>query len=267
MIFKYLDYKSYILERWESGPKEGYGQAKKLADFLGISTVVISQTLKGDRDFSTENAFKTTQFLELSPFEAQYFMKLVDYAKAGHYELKAFILHELKQMQREGKKVRAKYNKTLELSDEDKFEFYSEKYYSAIRQASALPNLNSIFDLANHFNLTEEKVEEIVDFLVKKNLCIYEDGKLTRGPQHTFLPATSPYIKNHHRNWRLHAIERIDKLDHEKELMYSAPMSLSLEASQIIRESLLQLIQDTIKVVGPSKDEVTTCLNIDFLAI
>ena len=267
MIYRYLSYKAFIIEHFEKMPAQGRGQAKKLADFLGVSTVVVSQTLKGTRDFSAENAFKVTQFLKLSPFEAQYFMKLVDYEKAGHHELKTFLLQDLKQMQREGKKVKNKYNKTHELSDEDKFEFYSEKFYSAIRMASALPEMNTIKDFAKYFHLTDEKAEDILAFLLSRNLCVETDGKISRGTQHTFLPASSPYIKNHHRNWRLHAIDRVNHLDSENELMYTAPMSLSKEAYQKLRENLLQVIQDTVKLIGPTEDEMIACLNIDLLKI
>ena len=71
MIFSHLSYKGFINEYFESLPKAGRGQSKKLADHLGDSTVVSSQTLKGERDFSNENAFKTAQFLKLNSFETQ----------------------------------------------------------------------------------------------------------------------------------------------------------------------------------------------------
>jgi uncharacterized protein (TIGR02147 family) len=267
MIFRYLSYKSFINDHFKAFPQGGRGQAKKLSEYLGVSTVVVSQTLKGEREFSAENAYRVAQFLKLTPIETQYFLKLVDYQKAGSHELKAFILSELKHLQKEGKKVKSKYSKTLELSDEDKFQFYSEKYYSAIRMASSLPSHNTVEDFANHFHLSFEKTEEILDFLLNRNLCVNKNGKIERGPKHTFLPSTSPYIKNHHRNWRIHSLERVDHLDTENELMYTAPMSLSKDAFQKLRENLLQTIADTVKLIGPTEDEVVACLNIDLLKL
>lgn len=267
MIFEHLSYKSYINDLFESMPNKGRGQYKKLSDFLEVSTVVISQTLKGDRDFSVENAFKTTKFLKLVPFEAQYFLKMVEHEKAGHHELKAFFLQELRQMQKDSKKVKNRYSKTTELADEDKFQFYSSRYYSAIRMASSLPNVKTKQQMSQYFNLPLDKVEEILEFLVRADLCVQDGDTYNRGPQNTFLPASSPYIKNHHKNWRLYSIQKIDQLDPEDELMYTAPMSLSKEAFEQLKLNLLQTIQDAIKLIGPTKDEMVACLNIDFLKV
>lgn len=267
MIFGFVLYKDYINQYFESLPKGGRGQYKKLAESLAVSTVVISQTLKGERDLSSENAFKVSKFLKLNLFETQYFLKMVDYQKAGNFELKSFLLQELKQMQKESKKVKSRYEKTHELNDEDKFQFYSDRFYSSIRMASSLPDLNSVKDFADYFHLSIDKAEEIVEFLLKTKLCVQKNDKITRGTQHTFLPASSPYIKNHHKNWRLFGIQKIDQLETEDELMYTAPMSLSREAYQQLRVNLLKTIEETVKIIAPSEDEMIACLNIDLLKI
>ena len=124
MIFRYLSDKEYVTDYFKTLPNNGRGQAKRLAEHLGVSSVVVSQTLNGQRDWSVENAFSVTKFLKLTPIETQYFLKMVDYGKAGNHELKNYLLAELKQLQREGKKVQSRYNKTQELNDEDKFQFY-----------------------------------------------------------------------------------------------------------------------------------------------
>ena len=130
-----------------------------------------------------------------------------------------------------------------------------------------MPDLNSIDQISSYFNIDVEKCEEIISFLISRNLVVEKDGKIERGPQHTFLPASSPYIKNHHRNWRIHSLERIDLLDSDNELMYTAPMSLSKEAYLKLRENLLQTIKDTVALIGPTEDEMVACLNIDLLKI
>lgn len=265
MIFNYLSYKEFISSYFNSLPKNGRGQYKRLSEFLGVSTVIVSQTLKGEREFSSENAFKTTQFLNLNPLETKYFLKLVEYQKAGHHELKKFFQDELKQLQKESKKVKSSYSSFEELKDEDKFKFYSDRFYSSIRMASSLPHLNSTDDFASYFKISKEKAENIISFLVKTKLCIKKDGNITMGPQHTFVSANSPFIKNHHKNWRLYSIQKIDNFNIENELMYTAPMSLSKDDFIKLRSNLLKVIEDTVKLVGPSKEEMVACLNIDLL--
>ena len=267
MIFDYLCYKEFTNDFFSSQSGGGRGQYKKLADYLGVSTVVISQTFKGERDLTAENAFKISKFLKLNPQETSFFLKLVEYAKAAHFELKDLYLQELKSMKKKSKEVKSKYSGIAELSDEEKFEFYSEKLYSAIRMASSLPNYNEAKDFADYFNIPEKKAQSIIDFLLKTKLCAKEKGVMKLGVQHTFVPANSRYIKNHHKNWRVHSLNRIDSLNSEEELMYTAPFSMSVADYKILRERLLKVIEETIKLIGPSKEETIACLTIDLLKI
>lgn len=266
MIFQYLSYKEFLNDYFSSLAGGGRGQSKKLAEFLGVSTVVVSQTLKGDRDFSIENAFKTTKYLKLSTLERKYFLKLVDYQKAGNYELKEFYLSELKDLQKKSREIKSKYSGVTELSDDDKAIFYSDRFYSSIRMASSLPTLNKVEDFAKYFNITQKRAQDIISFLVRTKLCKQDENGLSLGVQSTFVPANSIYIKNHHRNWRLHSMNRIDQLGKD-ELMYTAPFSMSLKDYETLRVNLLKVIEDTIKLIGPSKEETIACLNIDLLKI
>lgn len=267
MIFTYLSYKDFLNDYFETLPKAGRGQATKLADYLQVSTVIISQTLKGERELSLENAFKTAEFLDFSPLETKYFVKLVEYQRAGHHGLKDLYKEDLLKLRKESQEVKSKYREFSELKDEDKFQFYSDRFYSSIRMASSLPDLNTVEDFATYFNIPSDKAQEIISFLLRTKLCVKKEDKITMGPQHTFIPANSPFIKNHHKNWRLYSISKIDNFNLDDELMYTAPISLSKEDFKLIRKNLLKTIEETLKVVSPSKEEMVACLNIDLLKI
>lgn len=266
MIFQYVNYQDYLLDFFKNLPNEGRGQAKRLSDHLGVSSVVVSQVLNKQREFSMENAFKVTQFLELNSFETNYFLKMVEYAKAGSFELKEYLKNELSKLQEESKKLTHRYTDKNELSDEDKFTFYSDPLYSSIRMASSLPHLNTIEEISQYFHLPIERVNKMIDFLVSRKLCVVNEGKIQRGKQNTFIPADSPYIKLHHSNWRKMAIDKARDLS-TNELMYTAPMTLSQKDFELVRENLLKTIQETVKILGPSEDEVMACLNIDFFKL
>lgn len=266
MIFQYISYQDYLLDFFKNLPNEGRGQPKRLSEHLGVSSVVVSQVLNKQREFSMENAFKVTQFLELNSFETNYFLKMVEYAKAGSFELKEYLKQELIKLQEESKKLTHRYTDKNELSDEDKFTFYSDPLYSSIRMASSLPHLNTIEQISEYFHLPSDQITKILNFLVSRNLCTINEGKIQRGKQNTFIPADSPYIKLHHSNWRKIAIDKSRNLS-ASELMYTAPMTLSQKDFELVRENLLKTIQDTVKILGPSEDEVMACLNIDFFKI
>lgn len=250
---------------FKSLPKGGRGQAKNLSEYLNSTSVAISQILKGNRHFTDEQSFKTAHFLKLGVLETKYFLKLVAYQKASSFELKEYIMLELIELQKESKKVKTKYKNFKELKEKDKCEFYSDRLYSATRMLSSLTHINTVDDVSNHFKISKNHASDIIDFLRSRNLIIQRDNRLIPGPQHTFISAESGYIKNHHKNWRLYAINKTENLDIATELMYTAPISLSVEAYDELREKLLKVIKETVELITPSKEEMVACLNIDLL--
>ena len=105
---------------------------------------------------------------------------------------------------------------------------------------------------------------QVLDFLIGHGLCIETEGQIRPGPQSTHLPSTSPLIARHHGNWRVKAMERHASLALESELAYTSPMALSRTDAVMIRETLLQSIDQVVAIVDPSPSEATYCLNIDW---
>ena len=267
MIFKHWNYKDYLKEYMAALPKKGRGFAKELADHLNVGPVIISQTLNGERELSLENAFKVSEFLSHSKLEQRYFVKLVEYQRAGHHGLKQLYREELLRLRQEVQKVAGRYQKHSELSEQDKFTFYSDRLYSAVRMASSLPEIKNYLDVAKRFGIEEKRAQEITEFLLANKLCVMKEGKLAMGPQHTFVPANSPYVISHHRNWRIYSMQKSSHLDHECELMFTAPLSLSKEVFSELKRDILDLIDSSLKKVSPSQEEMVACLNIDLLKI
>ena len=50
----------------------------------------------------------------------------------------------------------------------------------------------------------------------------------------------------------------------DKNLFFTAPMSLSHETVELIRQKIPAFIEEIIKLVRPSPSEVVHCLNIDW---
>jgi hypothetical protein len=79
----------------------------------------------------------------------------------------------------------------------------------------------------------------------------------------THLEKDSPFLINHLTNWRLTAIEKIEKITDE-EMMYSGNFSLSKSDFLVIREELVASLQRVIHTVKESPTEELANLNIDF---
>jgi uncharacterized protein (TIGR02147 family) len=261
-IFNYTDYKKLINDLVISRPKEGHGQYKKMADYLGVSTVLISQIFKGHKDISLEQALLLADFFNFIELEKNFFLKLISHNRAGTQKLKLFYAKELETLRSEAKNISKRVKHQNVLTEEDKAIFYSDWKFSALRLACDLKEVTSTQELANLFNLDQDRAREIVEFLLKRGLIKNEAGNLMIGPASTHVEKQSPLVKQHHRNWRLKALEKMDDLA-DSEIMYTAPMCTSASVISNLNAKILKLIDEFVKEASEAPGEELYYFNID----
>lgn len=262
-IFDEIDYKSFINSLIAAMPRSGRGQYKRLSEYLKTSTVAISQVFNGQRDLTHEQGYLVCKFFDFDTYETTYFLHMIDYAKASHYELKDFYKKRLRVTKEEARKVKGRMNKFKELHDREKAIFYSDASYSKVRLASSLPSLNTTEELSEYLKISKDKIEIILEFLIKNGLCKTTDDGIDIATQHTLLTADSPFVKNHHVNWRIHSMDKASQLNKKSELMFTLPMSLSHGAYDELHKLSLAFIKKTYEVVGPSEDECLAYMGVD----
>lgn len=262
-IFDFTDYKLFINTYFSTLPKKGHGQYRKLSILLNVSSVVVSQVLKGSRHFTLEQALEISKFLGLSENETEYFLLMISKERAGTQQLVKYYTNQMHQMRKDNESVKNKIVTHSELSDLEKSIFYSNWYYSGIRLLSSIDGYNDVDSIANYFGLSKQKVRKIIDFLLQTQLCKEEGNKVTMNMKTTYIAPESPFINSHRRNWRLKAMERLNEST-EDELFFSSPYSLGKKDISKIKKEILSLIQNTSKVVADSPCEEVACLNIDW---
>ena len=109
-------------------------------------------------------------------------------------------------------------------------------------------------------------VEGSLEFLVKVGLCTSKDGKFAMAKKRTFITGDSPAYGRHLLNWRLKAIEQIQKNPHVP-FAYTSPMIISQEDAHKVRDILQEAIRKIDALVEPSKSEKIFCLNIDWFKL
>ena len=77
-IYNFNDYKEFINSLVQKCPNRGRGVYARLAKFMDVSSVLVSQVLKGDRNFSRDKLFLVTQFFELDEINTEYLITLFD---------------------------------------------------------------------------------------------------------------------------------------------------------------------------------------------
>lgn len=267
--FNYHNYKQCVNDWIQEQPKAGHGQFRKLSEFLRIHSVVLSQVFRGDRDLTVEQALGVCQYIGMTDLETEYFLLLVQKARAGSRELQEIFERQLVRIREQSLslKNRIKFEK---MTDEHKARFYSQWYYSAIRLGSSIPHLQQPQILADYLGIERNIASKIIDFLIQYQLLIKEEGQLKLGPQVTHVGHDSIFVNRHHTNWRLQALQNMERTagaKHSEQLFYTGPMALSKDAAIKIRQLLIELIQEGTKLATDSDSEVLRCLNIDWFIV
>lgn len=267
MIFKFDSYRSFLIDYISKLPKKGYGEAKKIAEHLSVSSTYISQIFQGLKDLNLEQADTLADYLGLQNLERDYFFFLVEKERAGTKKLKAYWIERLEQLKKQSLTVAKRINPNRTLTDEEKSVFYSSALYSAIHLfTSTHKNGRTIDQVKDRFEISRSKAIHILNFLCKIGLCKSEDGFFQMTENHTHVNKGSPHLLKHHSNWRIKAIQYAEELS-EEELMYTANVSLSKNDFNKMREEMVLFIKSFIASAQASEAEEIATFHMDFIWI
>jgi uncharacterized protein (TIGR02147 family) len=265
-VFEYQDYRVYIQDRVKNLHKGGRGVKAKLAEYLGVNSTLISQILSGDKDFTIEQAKKSTDFFGLSKLDSDYFILLVQIQRAGTFDLKQYFIEKAAQVKKESLKLSKRMSAKKSLTDLEKSVFYSSKLYSSIHLFTSIKEGKTLEEIETKFKLTRVRANEIVLFLLNAGFISESMGVYRMEEKFTHLEKGSPFLLNHHTNWRVTAIDKAENLS-EEEMMYTGNLSLSRSDFLKVREELVAALQKIIKTVQASPAEELANLNIDLFYV
>lgn len=239
------------------------GAGQRLAQAMQVHPSLVSLVLKGHRLLTLDQAEAAAHFLGLSPLESEYFLSLVERERAGSPRLRKRFDERLRDIRRKALEVRTHLAQNRELTDPEKSRFYSSGAYSAVRLATSLPRGRTVDGLGELLGLARAQVADIVEFLEAKGLVERDaKGLLRLGPARVHVPSTSPFVVNHHRNWRARANVRLETLS-EEELAFTSPMTLSVKDVPRVKAILLEAVGKIREVVEASDPEILTAVTID----
>jgi uncharacterized protein (TIGR02147 family) len=263
MLSDYTDYKAYIRDKIAAFPKNGHGVARKLAEYLNVNSVVISQVLSGEKDFTPEQALKVADFLFMKELEKDYFVLMIQRERAGTQDLKNYYQSKMNLLKKEFYSIKESHIPARELDETEKAQFYSNWYYSGIRLIVNLPEKNNVEAISNHFKIDEIQVRKVLEFLIRTGLVVDKDGQFESGSRFTLITKDSPFVNNHRRNWRLKALENLTSPQVDSVHM-SATYSISKDSYEFVHREILAFIEKISKDISQGKAEELACLNLDW---
>jgi len=226
-IYEFYSYKKYLENRLgKRGSRTGL--RKKLSEFMRVHTTFVSQVLLDKADFSLEQAESINDFLLHTDAESEYFIYLVMYGRAGSAALKRRLKNKIQELKTVRLDIKKRLQSASSITPEQKYKFYSSHLYGAIHVLVSIPQFQKFDDLLKALRIDEQKLKEMIEFLLEIGVVVTDKEKLKPGPSHVHLGNDSDLIVQHHKNWRLHSLTNVNKKE-KTDVRYSACMSLSKE--------------------------------------
>lgn len=268
-LFEFKHYTDYLRALFDA-PDAEKGMRSRLADALGCQTSFVSQVLSGRLHFSLEHALQIALFLNLNRDETEYFILLVQKAKAGTQNLQKYFENQLANhlaiTLKKRELVKERIGIQGELSEKDQTLYYSAWWYMAIHIFVALPGLNTKKALIQRLNLPVKNIESALKFLTRCGLIFEKKGIYQIGKTRIHLGTDSPLLSRHHVNWRIKAIEAAERVQ-SQDLQYSALLGISKVDAQKIKTLMLDLIQKSEPMIARSKEEAPYVMLMDFFEL
>jgi uncharacterized protein (TIGR02147 family) len=263
-VFEFRDYKSYIQQLADQSPLRGY--KTKIATAAGCQRAFVSQVLNGKAHFTSDQAIKLCHFWQFRELEIEYFMELVQFAKAGTQELRSYSASRLKELRSRHSELSVKFKSTGKLSEHEQSIYYSSWQYSAIHVLTSIPSFQTERALANRLQIPEVQIARLLSELEAMNLVTKRAGRWKPTERNLFLPRQSHMNHAHHANWRLQALADVQK-NSNTSVHYSTLHALSRQDVEVLRTKILDFIQESKTIVEPSPEEEMVCLCIDYFEV
>ena len=269
-IYEYKDYKSYLNDFIRRRPGKGYGFRTRIAEVTRCNTAYVSQVLNQKANFSLEQAEDLNDLLEHTREEAEYFLLLIQLGRAGTPRLKKRTEQLLCERAENSQVLKHRVDIKRSLSELDQVRYYSAWYYAAVHILLAIPEFKTRELISRRLRLSSDKVARVLDFLLSVGLATKTGERYSIGVNRIFLGNDSIMLPKHHTNWRMKAIESINRSDlqNESNIHLSTILSFARKDLVTVKEKLLHGIDEARKVVRESSpEEELYCLSLDFFGL
>ena len=228
-----------------------------------VHPTFLSHVLAGTKELSLEQAALISEYMNLTQLEQDFFFAILQIDRAGNQKLKKYWLDKKTELENQKNKLSERFDKHRQLTLEQRAIFYSSWIYTAIWASTGIDDGQTLNQIAERFQITRNKAEEVVNFLLETGLCSEKNGSFSLGETHVHIPNESPLVVKHHTNWRMKAVQKMDTRE-GAELFFTAPMSIAKKDFDVIREKLTVAVKSVVEVAKDSTAEEVVCLNIDF---
>jgi uncharacterized protein (TIGR02147 family) len=260
-LFSHKDYKEYLRAAIESAqPKHGF--ITRLAEAASCQRSYLSQVIHGNAELTPDHALGLANFLKLNEKETDYFLLLVDHARAATPSLRDRTNKQLERIRKEQSNLANRVAaRTVEVSAPEA-RYYSSWHWMAIHILSSVPAFRTRAAIAQRLGLPEPVVQAALEQLGKMGYIQKKGNQWSYAGGNLHLSRESPSIVQHHNNWRQRAVLNASMVD-EESVHYTSVFTLSVRDFELLREKVLKWIDESRALIGPSDSEELACFCLD----
>jgi uncharacterized protein (TIGR02147 family) len=265
-VYEYKDYKRYLSDLIET-QRAQRGYQTKLAEAAGCQKAFISQVLRGTVHLTFDHGIGLCRFWQFTPDETEYFIELLQLARAGTPGLREHVGRRLEALRSRQSELSTKFKSTTVIKEEMQALYYSNPLYALIHVMTSIPEYQNIANIANRLKITSHQVAKVLSELQKMELVTKKrTGAWTPTERNLFLPKQSPFMHMHHSNWRVRALLDIQQ-ERSEGIHYSTLHALSGTDAELFKQKILEFLKETKNLVEPSPEEEVVCFCLDYFKI
>lgn len=265
-IFEYKDYKKYLADLIAS-QRGQRGYQTKMAVAAGCQKAFVSQVLYGSVHLTFDHAVGLCKFWQFKPDETEYFIELLQFARAGTPALREYTLRRIEELRSKQSELSAKFKSTAKMSEQLQTTYYSNPVYAAVHVLTSIPAFQKDLSIAQRLQLPLHQVSQVLVELEGMGLLEKKKGeRWVPVERNLFLPRQSHMTYMHHSNWRLKALADIQE-NPAGSIHYSSLHALSEKDGEVLRQMVLDFLKSAKAVIEPSPEEQMLCLCVDYFQV
>ncbi|MFL5814717.1 MAG: TIGR02147 family protein [Bdellovibrionia bacterium] len=260
-IFSYQDYRDF-LQALISSQSESWGLITKMAKAAQCQRPYLSKVLKGEAQLTPSQAFGLAKFWKLNGSETEYFLGLLEAERAGSGDYREYIQRKNSALRKSQEDLSKRVNRKSAPIAQDEVTYYSAWHWSAIHILVSIPEFQTVDAIARKLSLSTSIVESTLKRLEEYGFVKKESSRWKYDASERHISKNSPLSALHHANWRNRAV--LDAQDPAQDSVhFTVVQTLSRADYQHLKQMLLDFIERTSRVAGPSNPEEMMCLSCD----
>lgn len=269
-LYEFTDYRAFIESQIKS-TDASWGLISKMAVAAECQRSQLSRVLSGHMHLTLDQAFGLTEFWQLNADETQYFLKLVELARAGRKTYRDQLAKEISQIQKSQEDLSRRLSLAPPPSTEVENFYYSNWIWAAIHILVSIPEYQTVKRISEKLSIAPQMVEDALKKLNQFGLVERKGSAWIFTGQTTHLSKNSPHIVAHHSNWRSRAILDAQFSSGDREygdgVHYTMVQSISKKDFEKLKHSILKTIENYNQVAAVSSEEELICFNCDFFRV